>query len=170
MRCWRSPRTLALLVLVTLAVLVLTAASDGFFYGGRGPQFFFNGQPMGGDRGPVDNQGYYDCLGVSKGADDNAIKKAYRRLAVKLHPDKEGGDPERFKELGEAYAVLSDPDKRRTYDQYGKARRARPTRRTNLKFHSRICTAARRGACACGRRRSAAAAARPCARPRTWTL
>ncbi|KAG5182733.1 putative molecular chaperone, partial [Tribonema minus] len=76
---------------------------------------------MGSDRGPVDNQGYYDCLGVSKGADDNAIKKAYRRLAVKLHPDKEGGDPERFKELGEAYAVLSDPDKRRTYDQYGKA-------------------------------------------------
>ena len=55
---------------------------------------------------------YYERLGVAKDADDTAIKKAYRTLALKHHPDK-GGDPEGFKQYAEAYAVLSDAEKRR---------------------------------------------------------
>src|SRR5262249_8540127 len=65
---------------------------------------------------------YYDVLGVSKGAPDEEIKKAYRKLALKYHPDKNAGDKsaeEKFKEVGEAYEWLSDPQKRAAYDQYG---------------------------------------------------
>lgn len=67
---------------------------------------------------------YYEVLGVGKDADDNAIKKAYRVLAKKYHPDMNPGDAEaekKFKEASEAYAVLSDPEKRRQYDQFGHA-------------------------------------------------
>ena len=67
---------------------------------------------------------YYEVLGVEKGADEAAIKKAYRVLAKKYHPDMNPGDAEaekKFKEASEAYAVLSDPEKRRQYDQYGHA-------------------------------------------------
>ncbi len=67
---------------------------------------------------------YYEVLGVDKNADDAAIKKAYRQLAKKYHPDMNPGDQEaekKFKEASEAYAVLSDPDKRRQYDQFGHA-------------------------------------------------
>ncbi|HEV2328411.1 MAG TPA: molecular chaperone DnaJ [Verrucomicrobiae bacterium] len=67
---------------------------------------------------------YYEILGVNRGADADDIKKAYRKLAVKYHPDKNPGDhtaEERFKELGEAYEALSDPQKRAAYDQYGHA-------------------------------------------------
>ena len=67
---------------------------------------------------------YYEVLGVSKDADDAAIKKAYRALAKKYHPDMNPGDKEaekKFKEASEAYAVLSDADKRRQYDQFGHA-------------------------------------------------
>ncbi len=67
---------------------------------------------------------YYEVLGLSKGADDNAIKKAYRQLAKKYHPDMNPGDKEaekKFKEINEAYAVLSDPEKKSKYDQYGHA-------------------------------------------------
>ena len=63
---------------------------------------------------------YYQVLGVSEGAEAAEIKKAYRKLAKQYHPDANRNDPrsaERFKEVGEAYAVLSDPDKRRQYDQ-----------------------------------------------------
>ena len=65
---------------------------------------------------------YYDVLGVGKSADATEIKKAYRKLAMKYHPDKNPGDKEaeeRFKEINEAYEVLSDETKRRNYDQFG---------------------------------------------------
>ena len=67
---------------------------------------------------------YYEVLGVDKNADDAALKKAYRALAKKYHPDMNPGDKEAekmFKEASEAYAVLSDPEKRRQYDQFGHA-------------------------------------------------
>ena len=67
---------------------------------------------------------YYEVLGVSKSATDEEIKKAYRKLAIKYHPDKNPGDKEaeeKFKEAAEAYDVLSKPDKRARYDQYGHA-------------------------------------------------
>ncbi len=67
---------------------------------------------------------YYEVLGVSKDADDATLKKAYRQVAKKYHPDMNPGDAEaekKFKEASEAYAVLSDPDKRRQYDQFGHA-------------------------------------------------
>jgi len=65
---------------------------------------------------------YYEILGVKKSATADEIKKAYRKLAVKYHPDKNPGDKqaeERFKEISEAYAVLSDAEKRKQYDQFG---------------------------------------------------
>lgn len=64
---------------------------------------------------------YYEILGVQKGASDDEIKKAFRRQAVQLHPDKQGGDEAKFKELNEAYEVLKDPSKRQRYDQFGHA-------------------------------------------------
>ena len=65
---------------------------------------------------------YYELLGVSKDASASEIKSAFRKLAKKYHPDnKETGDEAKFKEIGEAYAVLSDENKRRQYDQFGSA-------------------------------------------------
>lgn len=72
----------------------------------------------------ADKRDYYEVLGVDKSADDAAIKKAYRALAKKYHPDMNPGDKEaeaKFKEASEAYAVLSDAEKRRQYDQFGHA-------------------------------------------------
>ena len=64
---------------------------------------------------------YYDVLGVAKDASADEIKKAFRKLAVKYHPDKEGGDETKFKEANEAYEVLKDAQKRQRYDQFGHA-------------------------------------------------
>ncbi len=67
---------------------------------------------------------YYEVLGITKESDENTIKKAYRQLAKKYHPDMNPGDAEaeaKFKEVNEAYDVLSDPDKKAKYDQYGHA-------------------------------------------------
>jgi curved DNA-binding protein len=70
----------------------------------------------------MDFKDYYKVLGVEKGASEADIKKAYRKLAVKYHPDKNQGDKaaeEKFKEISEAYEVLGDPEKRKKYDQLG---------------------------------------------------
>jgi molecular chaperone DnaJ len=64
---------------------------------------------------------YYEVLGVGKNASADEIKKAFRRLAVQYHPDKEGGDEAKFKEVNEAYEVLKDTSKRQRYDQFGHA-------------------------------------------------
>jgi len=88
-----------------------------------GGGFPFSGFPgMGGDdegmRRPkkdVDTSKYYDLLGVSKDASDSEIKKAFRKAAMKNHPDK-GGDPDKFKEINTAYEVLSNSEKRKLYD------------------------------------------------------
>ena len=72
----------------------------------------------------AEKRDYYEVLGVDRGADDATIKKAYRQLAKKYHPDMNPGDKEaekKFKEASEAYSVLSDPEKRRQYDQFGHA-------------------------------------------------
>ena len=68
----------------------------------------------------MSNKDYYTILGVERGASKDEIKKAFRKLAHQYHPDKAGGDESRFKEIGEAYAVLSDDKRRAEYDTYGR--------------------------------------------------
>ncbi|WP_071130755.1 molecular chaperone DnaJ [Enterococcus timonensis] len=71
----------------------------------------------------ADKRDYYEVLGVAKGANEDEIKKAYRKLSKQYHPDinKEAGAEDKFKEVAEAYEILSDPQKRAAYDQYGHA-------------------------------------------------
>jgi molecular chaperone DnaJ len=72
----------------------------------------------------VSKRDYYEVLGVSRSASDGEIKSAYRKLAMKYHPDRNPGDQvaeERFKEAAEAYAILADGDKRTAYDRFGHA-------------------------------------------------
>jgi len=72
----------------------------------------------------ADKRDYYDILGVKKGADEGELKSAYRKLAMKFHPDRNPDDKhadKKFKELNEAYEVLKDPEKRAAYDRFGHA-------------------------------------------------
>ena len=72
----------------------------------------------------AEKRDYYEVLGLKKGASDDEIKKAFRKMAMKYHPDKNPGDKEaeeKFKEVNEAYSVLSDPDKKSKYDRFGHA-------------------------------------------------
>jgi len=81
---------------------------------------------FGGGEGPsprrqqreVNTTKFYELLGVGKDADQDAIKKAFRKMAMTHHPDK-GGDPEKFKDISKAYEILSDPEKKEVYDEYG---------------------------------------------------
>jgi DnaJ homolog subfamily A member 2 len=76
------------------------------------------GPGRGGPPKEVDNSRYYDLLKVDKKATQDEIKKSFRKIALKEHPDK-GGDPEKFKDITVAYEVLGDPKKRDLYDKYG---------------------------------------------------
>lgn len=88
------------------------------FGGGFPFEEFMGGGAPRGPKKEVDTKKFYDLLGVEKTATLDQIKKAYRKLALKEHPDK-GGNPEKFKEITNAYEVLSDRDKRELYDKYG---------------------------------------------------
>jgi DnaJ family protein A protein 2 len=87
------------------------------FAGGGMPGGMPGGMGRGGGE-PADTEKLYEVLGVEKSADAKEIKKAYRKLAVKHHPDK-GGDEHLFKEINAAYEILSDEEKRKLYDKYG---------------------------------------------------
>ena len=70
----------------------------------------------------AEKRDYYEVLGLQKGASEEEVKKAFRKMAMKYHPDKNPGDKaaeEKFKEINEAYSVLSDPDKKNKYDRFG---------------------------------------------------
>ena len=72
----------------------------------------------------ADKRDYYEVLGLKKGATEDQIKSAFRKMAMKYHPDKNQGDKEaeeKFKEINEAYSVLSDPDQKNKYDRFGHA-------------------------------------------------
>ena len=101
-------------LLVLLALCASARGFDGFdaFFGGNAPR--------GARPGGQPDTEYYDALGLSKDCSAAEIKKAYRKAALQEHPDK-GGDPEKFKQMNEAYAVLSDEQKRAAYDRMGKA-------------------------------------------------
>ena len=107
--------------LSSLLLLLAAAGAIDFdsFFGSQG----FQGAQAGGSRGSsggAADREYYDLLGVEPGCSEADLKKAWRKTSLQSHPDR-GGDAEHFKKLNEAYQVLSDPQKRQLYDQYGKA-------------------------------------------------
>lgn len=94
-----------------------------FFGGGGFPFGDFeemggHGHGRGGPKKEVNTTKYYEVLGVPKTATGDEVKKAFRKAALKAHPDK-GGDPEVFKEMTVAYEVLTNPEKKKLYDKYG---------------------------------------------------
>ena len=89
------------------------------FGGGDEDHFFTGGHGGGKSKKEVDNSKFYEILEVKKEASSDEIRKAYRKLAAKYHPDKPGGDQAKFQELQTAYEVLSDPEKKELYDKYG---------------------------------------------------
>jgi DnaJ family protein A protein 2 len=100
-------------ILLLLTILSSTACRDSFFGG------FFGGDGGSPGRGSsVDNTALYETLGVSTEASAAQLKRAYRKAALKHHPDK-GGSPDKFKRAAEAFSILSDPQKRQLYDRYG---------------------------------------------------
>uniref|UniRef100_A0A7S4B2T0 J domain-containing protein n=1 Tax=Chrysotila carterae TaxID=13221 RepID=A0A7S4B2T0_CHRCT len=109
-----STKPIRLLLLFLLLECGVGLDFEGFF--GGGPQGA--GAAPGGGRGA--DREYYDLLGVDPGCTEADLKRAWRKLSLKNHPDR-GGDAERFKQLNEAYQVLSDPQKRAAYDRFGKA-------------------------------------------------
>ena len=88
----------------------------------------------------VTERDFYEVLGVDRSASDADIKRAFRKLAQQWHPDvsTEPGAPERFKEINEAYQVLSDPQRRQTYDMFGRAGRRRVGRRRAVRRRGRV--------------------------------
>src|SRR5262245_18136093 len=109
---------------------VVSGAAAGFGLRSRPAQAEACGHPTPHSR-PTNHHGgsmagskrdYYEILGVERDAGDEELKRAYRELAKKHHPDRNGGDPDaasRFQEVDEAYKVLADPEKRQRYDRYG---------------------------------------------------
>ena len=77
---------------------------------------------------------YYELLGVTKSSSDKELKSAFKNKAMQYHPDK-GGDPEKFKQINEAYQVLSDTQKRQMYDQFGTADPQQVNQHQNQSFH-----------------------------------
>jgi len=117
----RSSRS-ALRAAVTVGHHRSFASQQGFegFFGGGG--FPGGGFPGGGQQAPPggNSERFYKLLGIDKGASDGDIKKAYKKLAMKHHPDR-GGDEATFKDISKAYDILSTPEKRAIYDQHGEA-------------------------------------------------
>lgn len=87
-------------------------------FGGSFPGFHGHGRGGDSDDEPVDNESYYKLLGVDKNATEREVKKAFKKMAMKHHPDR-GGDEETFKKIEKAKEVLTDENKRRLYDQFG---------------------------------------------------
>ena len=108
----------------------------------------------------AEKRDYYEVLGLQKGASEDEIKKAFRKMAMKYHPDKNPGNKEaeeKFKEVNEAYSVLSDPDKKSKYDRFGHAGvdpNGMGGASVALKIYS-ICSAARSAALAADSREEA---------------
>ena len=103
---------------------------------GASPFDFFGGHPgmqqQQQQREPADTTAHYKTLGVAKGASESEIRTAFRKSALKAHPDR-GGDRQKFQEINEAYEVLSDAEKKKAYDQGGADAVAQPGQRSNVR-------------------------------------
>lgn len=103
-------------VVTFIIILLLETMFGDFNFDGVPGQ---PGQPKA-KKAKINNEAYYELLGIKNTATENEVKKAYRKKALRAHPDK-GGDPEKFKEISKAHEILMDPQKRAAYDRYGEA-------------------------------------------------